>query len=374
MYPAMCPACMSGVHAMLRGLALGVLVLLGMHLGVAVAAPAGKSAAESYYRGKRIHLLIGTTPGSSADILARLMARYLSKYVPGDAAVVAQNMPGGGSVIMMNHLYNVAERDGTVMGITVGGIYMRHLFDVRGIRHNLREMIPIFNPEGGGAVIYAGGHLKLREPKDIMKVERPIAFGFQTPEGNSAMLGQAGFTMLGVPYRGISGYKGSHDLILAVERGELDVGWNTPGAYQIHIKPKIAAGIMSPVFQSGLWRPQDNTIVPDPAIPEVPTFDALYREIKGVSPSGPLWDAWFLPLISYARYTIFFPPGVPQAAIDAMSTGLERMCADPQYQIDVQKIEIDKKCYLRDDARAITERSATAPPAAVKALESLLKR
>ena len=93
-------------------------------------------------------------------------------------------------------------------------------------------MIPIFNPEGGGAVIYAGAHLGLKEPKDIVKVKRPITFGFQSPEGNSAMLGQAGFTMLGVPYRGISGYKGSHDVGLAVERGELDAGWNTPGAYQ----------------------------------------------------------------------------------------------------------------------------------------------
>jgi tripartite-type tricarboxylate transporter receptor subunit TctC len=286
--------------------------------------------------------------------------------------VVPQNMPGAGSITMMNHLYNVFERDGTAMGIVVGGVYMRHIFDRRGIRHKLEDMIPIFNPEGGGAVIYAGAHLGLKEPRDIVKVKRPVAFGFQAPEGNSAMLGQAGFTMLGVPYRGISGYKGSHELILAVERGELDAGWNTPGAYQTLIKPKIEAGLMSPVFQSGLWRPQTNSIVPDPAVPDVPTFDALYRQINGKDPSGPLWDAWFMPLISYARYTIFFPPGVPVAAIDAMTTGLERMCADPQYQADVKKLELDPTCYLREEARKVTELSSRAPPDAVKALQALL--
>lgn len=345
-----------------------------MGSGVAAAAPAGKSAAEPYYRGKRVNLLIGTTPGSSADILARIIARYLTQHVPGNTNVIPQNMPGSGSVTMMNHLYNVAERDGTAMGITVGGIYMRHLFDARGIRHNLQEMIPIYNPEGSGAIIYVGGHLGLRESKDIMKVKGPVTFGYQTPEGNSAMLGAAGFTMLGVPYRGISGYKGTHDVGLAVERGELDAGWNMPGAYQLSIKPKVDAGIFFPLFQSGLWRPQDNSIVPDPVIPNVPTFDALYRQIKGTDPSGPLWDAWFMPLISYARYTIFFPPGVPQAAIDAMTAGLERMCADPQYQADVRRIELDPKCYLREEARAITERSSKAPPEAVKALEALLKK
>lgn len=98
--------------------------------------------------------------------------------------------------------------------------------------------------------------------------------------------------------RGISGYKGAYDVALAVERGELDAGWNMPGAYQVSIKPKIDAGIMFPIFQSGLWRPQDNAIMPDPAIPDVPTFDTLYRQIKGINPSGPLWDARFMPLIS----------------------------------------------------------------------------
>jgi tripartite-type tricarboxylate transporter receptor subunit TctC len=353
-----------------RSAALSALGLLLTSLLGANAAFA--QAANHYYAGKRVQLLIGTTPGSGADLLARVMARYLSKSIAGGASVIPQNMPGGGSVVMMNYLYNVAPRDGTAMGMTVGGIYMRHLFDTRGIRHNLHEMTPIFNPEGGGAVIYAGAQLKLREPRDIMNVKRPITFGYQTPEGNSAMLGLAGFTMLGVPYRGISGYRGSHDLILAVERGELDTGWNTPGAYQAYIKPKIAAGEMSAVFQSGLWQPQDNKIVPDPAIPEVPTFGELYRQIKGVDPSGPLWDAWFLPLVSYARYTIFFPPKVPQSAIDAMTAALEAVCADPQYQSDVQKIEVDKKCYLKDEAKAITERSMSATPEAVKALSALL--
>jgi tripartite-type tricarboxylate transporter receptor subunit TctC len=362
----MCRMILKGATLYTMGLAAGLLYTIAAY------AEAGKASPKPFYSNKHVQLLIGTTPGSGADLLARLMGRYLSKSIPGSPSVIPQNMPGGGSVIMMNYLYNAAAQDGTVMGITVGGIYMRHLFDTRGIRHNLHEMIPVFNPEGGGAVIYAGAQLKLREPRDIMNVKQPITFGYQTPEGNSAILGQAGFTMLGVPYRGIAGYKGSHDLILAVERGELDTAWNTPGGYQKFIKPKIADGTMSPVFQSGLWRPQDNRIVPDPAIPEVPTFGELYRDIKGVDPSGPLWDAWFLPLISYARYTIFFPPHVPQAAIDAMTAGLEAMCADPQYQLDVEKIEVDKTCYLRGEAKAITERSASGSPEAVKALSALL--
>src|SRR5829696_1441516 len=104
------------------------LLLIGLLAGKEAFAQPAKGSSEPYYAGKRVQLLIGTTPGSGADLLARVMARYLSKAMPRSPPVIAQNMPGGGSVVMMNYLYNVAAHDGTVMGITVGGIYMRHLF------------------------------------------------------------------------------------------------------------------------------------------------------------------------------------------------------------------------------------------------------
>jgi tripartite-type tricarboxylate transporter receptor subunit TctC len=331
------------------------------------------SADEDFYHGKTVRLLIGTAPASDADFQGRILARYLNQYVAGTPKIIPQDMPGSGSVIMMNYLYNVANRDGTAMGIVVGGIYMRHLFGDQGIMHNLSEMIPIYNPEGGGAVIFASAKLGLRNPKDILNVKRPVAFGFDTPEGNSAILGQAGLKMLGVPYQAISGYPGSHDVSLAVERGELDIGWNTSGAYKSMNGPMVEEGSILPLFQTGIWLPRTNEIVPHPDIPEVPTFDAFYRELKGEAPSGPLWDAWFAPLISYARYTIFFPPGVPKAAIDAMSAGLERTCADPKALEELRKMDLSDKCYLNDDARVITERSSEAPPEAIQALKALLK-
>lgn len=330
-------------------------------------------AMAAHYKGKTISLLIGTTPGSGADLQARIIARHLAPNIPGRPRVVPQNMPGSGSVVMMNYLYSVANRDGTAMGITVGGIYMRHIMGGQGVRHNLSEMIPIYNPEGGGAVIFASSKTGITRPADIVKVNRILYFGFQNAEGNSAMLGQAGFRMLGIQYKGIPGYKGSHDVSLATERGELDLGWNTPGAYKTLIKPKVVAGVVVPIFQTGIWNPADNRIYPDPDLPDVPTFDALYREINGTDPSGPLWDAWFAPLISYARFTMFLPPKAPQIAIDALNVAFEATCKDEKFVEELERAELSSKCYLKDEARAISERSAYAPPEAIKVLEELLK-
>lgn len=330
------------------------------------------AASKPYYQGKRIRLLIGTNPGSIFDIQARLIAKHLAKYIPGSPSIIAQSMGGGGSVTMMNHLYNVADRDGTAMGMVVGGIYMRHLFGTKGIRHDLSKMTPIYNPEGSGAVIYASSKLGLRAPKDIVNVGRPLSFGYRTPYGNSAVLGLAGFNMLGVEVKGIGGYGGSAEVKLAVERGELDLGWNLSNAWKAIIEPMVKAGIFFPVFQSGLWRPSDNKIVPAPNIPEVMTFNALYRQVKGAEPSGPLWDAWFMPLISYGRGTIFFPPDVPERALREISIGLEKMCKDPAFMADYKRLELDPTCFLGEDAKRVTQRSSQAPPEAVKALKAIL--
>lgn len=330
------------------------------------------AASKPYYQGKRIRLLIGTSPGSIFDIQARLIAKHLVKYIPGSPSIIAQSMGGGGSVTMMNHLYNVADRDGTAMGMVVGGIYMRHLFGTKGIRHDLSKMTPIYNPEGSGAVIYASRKLGLRAPKDIVNVGRPLSFGYRNPYGNSAVLGLAGFKMLGVEVKGIGGYGGSAEVKLAVERGELDLGWNLSNAWKAIIEPMVKAGVFFPVFQSGLWRPSDNKIVPAPNIPEVITFDALYRQVKGTEPSGPLWDAWFMPLISYGRGTIFFPPDVPERALGEISIGLEKMCKDPAFMADYKRLELDPTCFLGEDAKRVTQRSSQAPPEAVKALKAIL--
>lgn len=339
---------------------------------LAVAAATRAATPEPYYQGKRIYLFIGTSPGSIFDTQARLIAKHLAKYVPGSPSIIPQNMGGGGAVTMMNHLYNVADRDGTAMGMVVGGIYMRHLFSAKGIRHDLSKMIPIYNPEGSGAVIFASTRLGLREPRDIMKVGRPVTLGYQTVQGNSVVLGFTGFKMLGVEVKGVGGYGGSTEVNLAVERGELDIGWNLSNAWRSIIEPKVKAGIFFPIFQSGLWRPKDDTIGPAPNIPAVPTFDALYRQIKGAAPSGPLWGAWFMPLISYGRGTIFFPPAVPKTAIEQITIGLEGMCRDSAFISDYKRLDLDPTCYLREDAKRITERSSKAPPEAVKALKAIL--
>src|SRR5450631_2906269 len=84
----------------------------------------GQSAVETFFRGKSIRLLVGTTPGAGYDLVARLLAAHMGGHIPGNPAIVVENMAGAGSLAMMNYLYNRAPRDGTVMGVPLNGVVL----------------------------------------------------------------------------------------------------------------------------------------------------------------------------------------------------------------------------------------------------------
>src|SRR6267142_649 len=97
---------------MLRALAGVVLAI------VALAAPqAGAQTVEDFYRGKRLTLTVGYGPGGGYDVFARLLARHLGRFVPGNPQIIVQNMPGAGSLIAANYLYAVSPKDGTAFGL-----------------------------------------------------------------------------------------------------------------------------------------------------------------------------------------------------------------------------------------------------------------
>jgi tripartite-type tricarboxylate transporter receptor subunit TctC len=82
---------------------------------------------EPFYKGKSIRIIVGLTPGGFYDRWARVLARYMPKYIPGNPEIIVQNMPGAGSMIAMNHVYNVAKPDGLTVGMPNYGVYLDQL-------------------------------------------------------------------------------------------------------------------------------------------------------------------------------------------------------------------------------------------------------
>ena len=102
--------------------------------------------ADPFYKGKTIRIIVGSTPGGFYNRWARLFARYMAKYIPGQPEIIAQNMPGAGSVIATNHVFGVAKPDGLTIGMPLNSVYVDQLVGRKEVQFDLRKFQLIGSP------------------------------------------------------------------------------------------------------------------------------------------------------------------------------------------------------------------------------------
>jgi tripartite-type tricarboxylate transporter receptor subunit TctC len=137
---------------MKKGVVFGLFVLLTCvyHFGsVSVL-----SAQESFYKGKSIRLIVGSTPGGFYDRWARFFARYMPKYIPGNPEITVQNMPAAGSLVAANYVYNVAKPDGLTLGMVQYNIYMDQLVGRKEVQFDVRKFSWIGSPASESVLLY----------------------------------------------------------------------------------------------------------------------------------------------------------------------------------------------------------------------------
>src|SRR3979411_3282123 len=213
-------------------------VLPGAVAAVLLLAPtiAHAQPLESFYRGKTINVIIGYPPAGANDLYARLVARHIGKHIPGNPSGVARNMPGGGSLVAANHIFNVAPKDGTVLGLIVPTAPLEERLGADNVRFqaapvserlgatNVRFKAAQFNWIGRLAptpnVTFMNASAKVKTIKDAMEYEAVLgATGrSSTVAIYPTMLNQ----LIGTKFKLVMGYAGSAEAMLAAERGEVE--------------------------------------------------------------------------------------------------------------------------------------------------------
>jgi tripartite-type tricarboxylate transporter receptor subunit TctC len=187
-------------------------------------------AQEPYYKGKVVKMILGHSPGGGYDTYTRIIGRHIGKYLPGNPAVVVENMTGAGSLISANHNYNVAKPDGLTIGHFSGGLIAQQVLGQPGIQFDARKF------EYVGAPAQDNYAIGLTKASGITSVEKwlaaktPIKLGGTAPGGASVDIPKLLAATLGLPTQVISGYKGTADIRLAAENGEVSgfaTGWES---------------------------------------------------------------------------------------------------------------------------------------------------
>jgi len=291
---------------------------------------AAAQSAENFYRGKTISLLIGIQAGGAYDGYARLLARHLGRHIPGEPAIVPQNMPGAASLVLANYLYTAAARDGLVVGAVQRGMPLNPLYSVggsSGARYDATRFTWIGSMSSETGVLLAMSRSGLSNFAELFDKELIVgAEGGGTSD--SELFARLTNAVLGTRARIVTGYRGSTDVLLAIENGEVNGifvgGWT---GIREKANPWLASNAAKLLVQLAVRS--------DPMFPDVPVImdyahDDRQRQILRLAFSSQLWGR---PYVA--------PPGLPPERARLLREAFQATLRDPAFLAEAKKLGFD---------------------------------
>lgn len=333
----------------------------GIFLGfaVAVALMADRAAAqENIYKGKTLRMIVGTSAGGGFDTYTRTIARHFGRHVPGQPAIVVENMPGAGHLIGANHMYKVAKPDGFTIGHFHGGWFLYQLFKRPGIEFDAPQY------EFIGSPIRESRACAFTKASGITSVERWLAsktpvkiggIGGGAPDDIARML--AATTAL--PIQLVAGYKGTAEIRLAAEAGELAGGCWTWDSIRSTWSKAIQSGDAVVVLQA--------VAKPHPELPNVPLATSLAKndEARQLIQAG-IQD----PANYYRPYVA--PPRTPKHLVETLRRAFDATMKDPDFLADAQKAKLDVEPITGKEMAAMVANLFKLSPAMASKLNEIL--
>jgi tripartite-type tricarboxylate transporter receptor subunit TctC len=204
---------------MLRKILAGVTVVAGFTVAFDSSVLA---ASDEFYKGKVIRIVVGFSAGGGFDTYARSVARHMGKYIPGNPTIVVENMTGAGSLIAANHVYKVAKPDGLTLGAFNGNQILGQLVGAQGVNFDARKMEWVGAPGYNHDLCVVNRQSGVSSAEQWLSSQTPLKLGGSAPgaptDDGPKILKEA----VGLPIRLVSGYKGTADIRVAVESGEVD--------------------------------------------------------------------------------------------------------------------------------------------------------
>lgn len=313
----------------------------GAALGIVALSPAARADVARFYKGATLTIIVSTAAGGGVDAYSRLLQRHIGRHIPGQPNVIVQNMPGASGVRAANYLYNIAPRDGSVIGHVQRATLLEPLYGASEIKFDAREVGWIGSLNTEWSVALAGGDSGLTSLEDAMTREFPIAA--EGPTASDYICAAALNASIGTKFKIVSGYSGKPEELLAIERKEVAglMGWAWSSARAIAAS-KIERGelkilaFVAPERQAGYE--------------QIPT---VYEFARGDEDRETL-DFIFSPQALGRPH--FTPPGAPPERVAALRAAFDATMRDPDFIEDARRNRLDLDPL---DGLAIEKRVAT---------------
>jgi tripartite-type tricarboxylate transporter receptor subunit TctC len=318
--------------------------------------PAG---AQSFYEGKTVRIIVGLAPGGGYDTYARVIARHMGKHIPGNPTVVVENMPGAGSLISANHVFKVAKPDGLTVGKFSGTLILGQVLGQPGIEFDGRKFEYI------GAAVKEDVVCALTKASGVTSVEKwmasatPVKLGGLAPgapPSNTALVLKAA---LGLPIQLVSGYKGTSEIRLAADGGEVSGACWSWESMRSTWRSALDAGDAVPVLQV--------TARAFPDLPSVPLAVNLAKtqEARQLIQAGAQNSA------AYARPFVL-PPGTPKERVQILRKAFQDTLKDPAFLAETEKAKLSLDPVTGEELEQLIGELFTLDPALLAKLKGIL--
>jgi tripartite-type tricarboxylate transporter receptor subunit TctC len=327
-------------------------------IAAAAHADSATDEAAAYFKGKDITIYIGYSPGGNYDLYGRLVAKHMSRHMPGHPNFIPKNMPGAGSLRLAKYIYTAAPKDGTVIGIVARGIPFAPLFGIAGADYDPTKFNWLGSTNDEVSVCAFAHRAGITDWK--MLRTKAASVGSTGPASDNEQYPKIINAIFHTKMRIVSGYPGGKDVDLAIERGEVDgrCSWSWSSIKAGHYD-LVKNGQLDIVLQLALSK--------HPDLPNVP----LITDIAENDQDRALLEAVFAR--QRLAWPFVAPPGLEPGRVKVLRDAFEATLRDPAYLAEADKINLEHVLVRGDVIEDLINRTYKLPKASVERLRAILK-
>jgi tripartite-type tricarboxylate transporter receptor subunit TctC len=306
--------------------------------------------ADEFYKGKTVRFVVGFAPGGGYDAYTRMVARYISRYIPGNPSTVVENMDGAGSLIAAHHIYSKITPDGLTVGIWNSFNIFMHAMGDPGVRIDGRKIEWIGTPGKDSPACAIMGFTGFKTLDDILKSQKPIRMG-AVRGGNTVHLPEMLNRWAGAKFQIIPGYTGTSKIRIAMQSKEIDGAcwtWESMRSTARSMLDARGDDRMTPFVISDRWE--------DPEVKTVALFSEVFKDKDNVHAFN-TWNA----ANQFSRpFTL--PPGTPKDRVNILRNAFKATLGDADLIADAKKSKLTVEYVSGDEAEKLVAQIYSLPP------------
>lgn len=301
-----------------------LVVLMALFVGYSTA------AAEDFYQGKTVRLMVFGAPGGGYDTYTRMIARHLGQYIPGHPSTIVENMTGAGGLVLANYLYKRAEPDGLTFGTFNNSLIVQHALGDPKIRLDFKKFGWVGAPSVGAPVCMVMGYTGLKTLEDVLNYKKPLKVG-------ATRAGSTGYDLplimnktLGTKFEVVSGYTGTSTTRIALQKRELQAFCSQWESMRVTARSMLDAPdgdkLIPFIINERSWE--------DPEVKNLPTFKEAIKDPKKYA----IYEGWAFQMDFQRAFSL--PPGTPKDRLEILRKAFIETVKDPELLKEAKKAKL----------------------------------